>query len=60
MNEQTSDKEPTYMFRRTYGTNQKLIAEPRNADINSAGRQDKLLPQTFNQLVTPAQLEYID
>ena len=60
MNEQIRDKEPTHMFRRTYGTNQNFIARPGNADVNSAGRRDKPLPQTFNQLVTPAQLEYID
>ena len=48
------------MFRWTYVTNQNFLARPANADINSADRQDKPLPQTFNQLVTPAQLEYID
>ena len=60
MNEQTCDKEPTHMIRRTYGTNQNFIARPGNADNNSAGRQNKPLPQTFNQLVTTAHLEYID
>ena len=48
------------MFRRTYGTNQNFQARPGNADINSAGRQDKPVSQTLNQLVTPAQLEYFD
>ena len=60
MKEQTCDRAPTHMFRRTYRTNQNFIARPGNADINSARRQDKPLPQTFNQLVTPAQLGYID
>ena len=60
MNEQTCDKEPTQMFRRAYGANQNFIARSDDADIHSAGRQDKPLPQTFNQLVTPAQLECID
>ena len=48
------------MFRRTNGTKQNLISRPSNTDIHSAGRQDEALPQTFNQLLTPAQLEYID
>ena len=60
MNEQTCDKETTQMFRRTYGTNQNFLSRSGNPDIHSAGRQDEPLPQTFNQLVTPAQLEYID
>ena len=60
MNDQKCDKESTEMFRRTYWTNQNFIARPGNADIYSAGPQDKPLPQTFNQFVTHAQLEYID
>ena len=48
------------MLRRTNGTNQNFIAPPSNADLYSAGRQDKPLPQTFKQFVTPAQLENID
>ena len=48
------------MFRGTHGTNQNFIARPSNADIDSTGCQDEPLPQTFNQLVTPAQLQYID
>ena len=48
------------MLRGTHGTNQNCIARPGNADIDSTGCQDKPLPQTLNQLVTSAQLEYID
>ena len=48
------------MFRGTHGTNQNFIARPGNADDDSTGCQDEPLPQTFNQLVTSAQLEYID
>ena len=54
MNDQTCHKEPTQMFRRTYGTNQNFNAWPDNTDVYSAGRQDELsLPETFNQLVAP-------
>ena len=60
MNEQTCYKEPTHTFRRTYGTNQNFIARPGNADIDSTGQQNDPFPQTLNQLVTSAQLEYID
>ena len=56
MNEQTCDTEHTHTFRITYGTNQNLVAQPGNADIDSTGRQDESLPQTLNQLVTSAQL----
>ena len=59
INEQISDKEPTHMFRGTHGNHQNFIARPGNADIDSTGCQDELLPQTLNQLVTSAQLEYI-
>ena len=48
------------MFRGTHGTNQNFIARPGNGDIDSTGCQDETLPQTLNQLVTSAQLEYID
>ena len=48
------------MFGRKYGTNQNFIARPSNAYIYSAGRQDKSLPQTFNQFIAPTQLEHID
>ena len=37
-----------------------FIARPGNTDIYSAGRQDKLLTQTFNQFVAPTQLQHID
>ena len=60
MNEQIRDKGHTHMFRGTQGTNQNFIARPRNADIDSTGCQDEQLPQTLNQLVTSAQLKYID
>ena len=48
------------MFRGTHGTNQNFIARPGNADIDSTGCEDEPFPQTLNQLVTSAQLEYID
>ena len=48
------------MLRGTHGTNQSFIARPGNAGIDSTGCQDKPLPQTLNQLVTSAQLEYIE
>ena len=60
MNEQIRDMEHTHMFRGTHGTNQNFIARPGNADIDSTGCQDEPLPQTLNQLVTSAQLKYID
>ena len=59
MNEQIRDKEHTHMIRGTHGINQNF-ARPGNADVDSTGCQDEPLPQTFNQLVTSAQLEYID
>ena len=60
MNDQTCDKVSTQKFRRTYGTTQNFIARPGNADIHPVSRQDKWLPQTFNQFVTPTQLEHIN
>ena len=48
------------MFRGTQGTNQNFIARPGNADIDSTGCHDELSPQMLNQLVTSAQLKYID
>ena len=60
MNEQIRDKGHTHIFRGTHGTNQSFIARPGNADIDSTGCQDEPLPQTLNQLVTSAQLKYID
>ena len=60
MNEQIRDKEHIHMFPGTHGTNQNFIARPDNADIDSTGCQDEPLPQTLNQLVTSAQLKYID
>ena len=60
MNEQIRDKEHTHLFRGAHGTNQHFIARPGNADIDSIGCQDEPLAQTLNQLVTSAQLKYID
>ena len=48
------------MFRGTHGTNQNFIPRPGDADIDSTGCQDEPPPQTLNQLVTSAPLEYID
>ena len=48
------------MFRGTHGTNPNFIQRSGNADVDSTGCQDEPLPQTFNQLLTSAQLEYID
>ena len=60
MHEQICDKENTHMFRGTHGTNQNFIAWPGNTDVDSTGRQHEPLPQTLNQLVTSAQLKYIN
>ena len=57
---QRRDKEFNQLFRREYGTNQNFIARPCNTHIDSAGHQNKPLPQTFNQVIAPTQLEHID
>ena len=60
INEQRCNKKPTHMLRGTQRINPNFIARPGNSNIDSTGCQDKPLPQTLNQLVTSAQLEYIE
>ena len=60
MHEQVCDKENTHLFRGTHGTNQNFIPRPGKANVDSTGCQDGPLPQTLNQLVTSAQLGYIN
>ena len=56
MNDRSYDKESkesTQMIRRNYRTNQNLIAQPGNGDIQSTGCQDKSIPESSHKFATP-------